>query len=118
MGNGVVGKWFVVNATEIDYENEVEVFRADMFTLPGAYLEFKNDGQGITYDGEADADTFTYTVTKGNLVLKYTGEDDVTTYHIKELTGSALCVQEEYIEAYDGTVHKELIEINLHKQLT
>lgn len=118
MGSEVVGKWFVVNATGIDFEDEVEVFRADMFALAGAYLEFKNDGQGSTYDGETSADAFTYTATKDNLVLKYAEEDDVTTYHIKELTESELCVHEEHIETYDGVVHKELIKINLKKQLT
>lgn len=118
MGSGVAGKWVVVNAIEIDYEDEVEVFRADMFSHTGAYLEFEADGKGSMYDGEANTDAFTYTATKDSLVLKYIEGEDVTTYRIKELTRSTLRIHEEHIENYDGVVHKELIEISLQKSLT
>nr|WP_294872357.1 lipocalin family protein [uncultured Pedobacter sp.] len=115
MGSRVVGKWVVANAVEIDYVDGAEVFRADMFALSGAYLEFKEGEKGSIYDGEGDVDAFTYTATKENLVLKYIDGDDVTTYHIKELTGSTLSVYEENIKTQKGIVHKEVVEINLMK---
>ncbi len=115
MGSGVAGRWIVANAVEVDYEDGTEVFRADMFTYPWACLEFKEDGSGSLFDGEGKADAFTYVATAESLVLKYTQGNDTTTYRIQELTESRLCVQEEHFEAYDGVVHKELIEINLHK---
>lgn len=115
MGSQVVGKWVVANAVEIDYVDGAEVFRADMFSLSGAYLEFKEGEKGSIYDGEGDVDAFTYTATKENLLLKYIESNDVTVYHIKELTGSTLSVYEEHIETQKGIVHKEVVEINLMK---
>nr|WP_068892506.1 lipocalin family protein [Pedobacter panaciterrae] len=113
MGSEVVGKWLVEDAVEIDYENGVEVFRADMFALSGAYLEFKEDGNGCVCDGEAGIDAFTYTATEQSVVLKYADGEDTTTYYINELTNSTLSVYEEYMETYDGIVHKEVVEIKL-----
>jgi len=115
MGSRVVGKWIVANAVEIDYVDGAEVFRADMFALSGAYLEFNEGQKGSIYDGEGDVDAFTYTATKENLVLKYIDGDDMTIYHIKELTSSTLSVYEEHIETQKGIVHKEVVEIKLMK---
>ena len=115
MGSRVVGKWVVANAVEIDYVDGAEVFRADMFALSGAYLEFNEGEKGSVYDGEGNVDAFTYTATKENLLLKYIESNDVTIYHIKELTGSTLSVYEEHIETQKGIVHKEVVEIKLMK---
>jgi hypothetical protein len=118
MGNEVIGKWFVVDAVEVNYEGDLEVFRGDMVSEIGAYIEFKKDGQGCVFDPIAGSDLFTYVVSDSSLILKYLDEDNPTTcYHVRELTNSSLSVYEEYIDDYDGAIHREVIEINLKKCL-
>ncbi|WP_214229527.1 hypothetical protein [Pedobacter sp. B4-66] len=118
MENEVIGKWCVVDAVEVNYEGDIEVFRGDMVSEVGAYIEFKENGQGYVFDPIAGSDLFTYVVSDSSLVLKYLDEDKPTTcYHVREWTDSILSVYEEYIEDYDGEIHREVIEINLRKYL-
>lgn len=118
MGNEVIGKWFVVNAVEVNYEGDLEVFRGEMVSEAGAYIEFKEDGQGHVFDPTTGSDLFTYVVSDSNLILKYLDEDTPTTcYHVREWTNSSLSVYEEYIDDYDDAIHREVIEINLKKYL-
>lgn len=118
MGNGVIGKWIVVDAVEVNYEGDLEVFRGDMAAEEGAYMEFKPDGHGCIFDVVTGRELFTYTTSESILTLKYFDEDNPAAYyHIRELTDSFLSVYEECIEDYEGIVHKEVIEINLRKCL-
>lgn len=118
MKNGVIGTWFVVDANEVDYEGDLEVFRSGMVADFGAFIEFKADGQGSVFDIKTGHDLFTYVSSEGNLTLEYLDEENSTSYYrIRELTNSSLSIYEEYVEEYEGAVHKEVIEINLRKYL-
>ncbi|NRF39124.1 hypothetical protein [Pedobacter foliorum] len=118
MGNEVLGKWCVVDAVEVNYEGDLEVFRGDMVSEVGAYMEFKEDGQGHVFDPVTGSELFTYVVSGSSLILKYLDEDNSTTcYHVREWTDASLSVYEECIENYNGEVHREVIEINLKKYL-
>lgn len=118
MGSEVIGKWFVVDAVEVNFEGDLEVFRGDMVSEVGAYIEFKEDGIGHVFDPLTGLDLFTYMISDSSLILKYLDEDNSTTcYHVREWTNSNLSVYEEYIDDYDGAIHREVIEINLRKYL-
>lgn len=118
MGNEVIGKWFVVDAVEVNYEGDLEVFRGDMVADVGGYIEFQADGQGSVFDTKTGHELFTYVASGSELTLEYDDEDNSSTcYHIRELTDSSLSIYEEYIEDYEGATHKEVIEINLSKYL-
>lgn len=108
----ILGKWMVKQEVEKEIENG-KVISEDTDTDFDAddYMEFNNNGKGITsYDGRTN--DFTYQITENNRLIVTDNHNEVEDFEIKKLNSNELII---YGEDEDGPNAIETYEITLRK---
>ncbi len=115
--SSILGKWYIKQTVETEFEGGIEVDKETETDFNSQdYVEFTSGGRMIEKDHSGYSDERNYSIVSGKLILSEIGDpNDKEEYEIKELTASKLVLYNDETEVYQGVTYREIVEVTFQR---